>query len=215
VTATSLTASANLILESLTWKVRVLTAGQIERIMRVAGRQPPHVLTVINSLVASGLLETHKVAVVVVDPAEPLWTWSPGDPEPAYGHVLWQLERRWRSTQARRTTICWATQRAAQRFGGVAEFKNHASQVEHDLGTAAVLTRLHEIGSPMVAGWTGEMILNRDYRQAAWLGKRPDAAVVDNGVVSRVIEFCGQYTIRRLHGFHRHFRRFALPYDLW
>jgi hypothetical protein len=216
VTTTSLTASANLILEILTWKVRVLTIGQVRRIIQVGRRQPPSVAAVLNGLVAAGLLETQKVVLVVVEPAQPLYTWMPGDCEPAYGRILWQLEKRWRRTEARRTTICWATETAAHQFGGVAEFRNRASQVEHDLGTAAVFTRLHEIGSSLAARWIGEMILNRDYgRRTAWLKKRPDAVIFDNGVASKMIEFCGQYSIRRLRRFHCHCRRYALPYDLW
>jgi hypothetical protein len=105
---------------------------------------------------------------------------------------------------------------AARRFGGVADFARHPSQIEHDLGTAAVLARLHESRPDAAADWVGEMILRRDFmRTAPWLKKLPDAAIFSNGRVVEFAEFGGQYTTRQMRRLQSHCQRFAIGYSLW
>ena len=53
-------------------------------------------------------------------------------------------------------TICWATEKADRLCGGIAPFAGHANQVEHDLGTASILARLHKISPATAACWVGE-----------------------------------------------------------
>ncbi|NQU19776.1 MAG: hypothetical protein HQ567_00725 [Candidatus Nealsonbacteria bacterium] len=116
----------------------------------------------------------------------------------------------------RTVTICWSTRRAAQWQGGLAPFRQHAGQLEHDLGTASVLTALYETDPPSAEQWVGEDILRRDFTgRERCLKKIPDGAIVADDRVTKVIEFGGQYSSGRLRRFHQHFARYRVPYDIY
>ena len=159
----------------------------------------------VGRLANSGLLQSNTTALTFIEASAPLWIWQPGEFRPDYHGLAWQLEKRWQRAHPRRLTICWATDRAARLFGGVAEFSKRASQVEHDLGTASVLAQLYEEHPELAARWVGEMILRRDYApRQRWLRKIPDAAILDDDRPVTLIEFGGQYSVEHLRRFHRH-----------
>ena len=171
---------------------------------------------VIRRLAIAGLVDFTTTAAVFPEVNEPLWTWTPADVAPPYDSLAWQLERRWREIRPRRVTICWATKKAARLCGGTASFSQHLSQLEHDLGTASVLTRLHESRPSDAAHWIGEDILRRHYAAGQrWLRKIPDAALIEDGRVLVIIEFGGQYPAIRIRRFHEHCQKHRLTYELW
>ena len=110
-----------------------------------------------------------------------------------------------------------AGRRAARRHGGLTHFAARASQLEHDLGTASVLVRLHETRPELAADWVGEDILRRDFSpECPALKKIPDGAIVRRNEILRVVEFGGQYDASRLRRFHSHFgKKHQIGYDLW
>ena len=215
-TTIRLTEQTEYLLESLTWKVRGLTIEQFERIHRAKFDSLSGLRRDLDRLERADLVRSTATALVLLEPVAPLQSWRPGEGPIDAPEICWELERRWRSARARRTKVYWATELAAHQFGGVADFAKHPSQIEHDLGTAAVLARLHELRPAAAVAWTGEMILRRDYvSRVAWLKKIPDAAIISDGHVTEFVEFGGQYSAGQLRRFHQHCRRFAIPYTVW
>jgi hypothetical protein len=200
--------------EHLTLKCRCSTVEQIGRLLAAHSFDPQTALSIVRRLASSGMIQHSTTAVVLPEPMAPMFIWTPGWRQPNFKAIAWKLERRWTATTSRSATICWATEIAARLFGGIACFQQHGTQMEHDLGTASILIRLHET-SPLQAGqWISEDILRRDY----FKGRRsihsvPDAAIVENGCIVKWIEYGGQYRVRRLQRLHRHCR--TLPYELW
>ena len=167
-------------------------------------------------LTKPGFVRTRTTALTFVEVCSPLAGWHRGDGDPDYQALAWRLEDRWRKARSRRVTICWATEKGARLVGGVADFPTHASQVEHDLGTAGILTRLWETEPHVAAKWVGEMILRRTCgSHADWLKKVPDGAVMDRDAPRELHEFGGQYSAQRIRRFHEHCRRHHLTYRLW
>jgi len=211
------TSPAGFVLHELTWSVRVLTAEQLRRML--VARHGPSVSTrsLTRSLRAEDLVSSTRVAVAFYEASERIASRSLGQTVPNLGALAWQLEKRWRNVCSRRVTIFWATQRAARLFGGVANFDRHASQLEHDLGTASILVRYHESYPELADRWVGEDILRRDFApHHRSMSKIPDAAVVLKNRIVRVIEFGGQYSARRLRRFDAHFHnKHSIPYDVW
>ena len=209
------TRSIDLLLGDLTWRVFAYTAEQVQRVLDARLSRPPSAGNLIRRLAREGLVESQTTALTFVEPSEPLWTWNPGRAAPDGAALQWRLDRRWRDARPRRVTLCWATAEAARLFAGLAPFDAHTTQVEHDLGTAGVLVALHETRPGWADRWVGEAVLRRDYGRKAWLKNRPDAAVLESQEVLRFVEFGGQYKADRLRRFHKHCRRFQLPYELW
>jgi hypothetical protein len=214
--AVQLNSNVTLVLESLTWAVRLFTLDQVQRILGTGHSGPPLADGLIRRLSAARLVGLLTTAVTFPEVSAPLFAWSPDQPGPDIRALAWQLKKRWRSIRPRRVTICWATEKAARLFGGIAPFDRRMSQLEHDLGTASVFTRLRETRPDFAAKWVGEDILRRDYAgRASWLRKIPDAAIIDGVRVITVIEFGGQYPVERIRRFDRHCRRHHLSYELW
>jgi len=208
--------SAQLVLETLTWDLRIATVEQLQQILNARLRRPTSARSVIRQLHRKGFAETVWSVVALPEITSPLLAWAPPLPAPSFGSLAWILEERWARVRPQRISLCWATRRAALHTAGVACFQRRASQVEHDLGTAAVYTHLWQSRGLLHCEWVGEDILRRDYASSSrWLTKIPDAALFSDGEVQRVIEFCGQYSIKRLRRFHAHCQKHRLAYQLW
>ena len=173
--------------------------------------------SLVYRLRARGLEALCRTVATFYEAVEPICVWNPGQPPPDFGALAWLLEKRWRNVKTHRVTICWATPRAARLFGGLANFAGRASQLEHDLGTASVLVRLHQTRPEVTADWVSEDILRRDFAPACpALKKIPDGAIVQRNRIIRVAEFGGQYDAPRLRRFHSHFgKKHGIGYDLW
>lgn len=212
-----LTEQAELIAEHLTLKCRCSTVDQLERLLAALSLDAQMALPTVKRLASLGMIQYSTTAIVLPEPMQPQFSWTP-DPRdrqmPNFGPITWDLQRRWSTTPSRSRTICWATEKAARLFGGIAHFQQHGTQMEHDLGTASILVRLHETSPIQASQWISEDILRRDH----FHGRRsirsiPDAALVENGCIIKWIEYGGQYRVRRLQRLHLHCR--TLPYELW
>jgi hypothetical protein len=211
------TSAAGFVLRGLTGLVRVMTVLQVQRALAARHGNSFSVRSLVHRLRAESLICVGRTAAAFHEATQPIASRSLGQPEPDFGAVAWQLERRWRSVTTRRVSICWATSRAARLVGGLAPFDRRASQLEHDLGTSSVLIRLLE-GQPELADqWVGEDILRRDFApHCPSLKKIPDAALVPQDKIVRVIEYGGQYSAARLRRFDTHFyNKHGIPYDIW
>ncbi len=206
----------SLILEMLTWSVRCITLEQLQSILTARLSQNVSAAHGVRRLLQSQQIETTPAVITVAEVASPLLTWRPGQDAPRYQKLAWPLEKRWKSVQPRRATLCWATEKGARRTAGIAGFSCRSVQMDHDLGTSAAYTRLWHTSPTVASGWIGEDILRRDYApRERWLRKIPDAAIYREGRVQLVIEFGGQYSVERLRRFHEHCRDHRLPYQLW
>jgi hypothetical protein len=208
--------SNRLVLFLLTWQLRVVTTDQLQRILTARFGLTTSAARTVRPLVREGLLNSARTAATFVESTSPLFVWTYGDKSPDPTALAWQLEKRWRQAQTRTVTICWSTRRAAQLLGGMAPFRGHAGQLEHDLGTASILTTFYETDPDSAAAWVGEDILRRDYSDGnPALKKNPDGAFVADDQIRQVIEFGGQYSARRIRRFHRHFARHRVPYAIY
>ena len=200
----------------LTWQLRVVTIDQLQRMLDARFKPSASAVRTVRWLVRQRLFQSARTAATFVEPTSPISTWPVGWPAPDFAPLAWKLEKRWRQVPTRTVTICWSTRRAAQWQGGLAPFRQHAGQLEHDLGTASVLTALYETDPPSAEQWVGEDILRRDFTgRERCLKKIPDGAIVANDRVTKVIEFGGQYSSGRLRHFHQHFARYRVPYDIY
>lgn len=206
----------SMILEILTWSVRCITLQQLQSVITARLSPKTSAAHGVRRLLQSQEVETTQTVITVTELVGPLFTWRPGHGAPCYAKLAWALEKRWKSVQPRRATLCWATEKGARRTAGIAGLSRRSVQMDHDLGTAALYTRLWQINPSLAQHWVGEDILRRDYvPRERWLRKIPDAAIYWEDQVQLVIEFGGQYSVERLRRFHEHCRNHQLPYQLW
>jgi len=200
----------------LTWQLRVITVDQLQRMLDAQFEPPGSATRIVRQLVRQGLLSSARTAATFVEATTPICTWPTGQPARDFASIAWELEKRWRHARPRTVMICCSTRQAAQLLGGLASFRQHAGQLEHDLGTASVLAALYETSPASAEKWIGEDILRRDLAgRERCLKKIPDGAIVANDKITKVIEFGGQYPARRLRCFHQHCARYRVPYDIY
>ncbi len=202
-------------LDTLTWRGRVATPGQLCRLPAVDHLSRGACLRHLGRLRQLGLVATSPLGLRIVQVNEPLHTWDPGDDEPDFQGLAWKLEQRWSKLSAARAIVCRATRRAARLTGGIGGRLRQPCAIEHDLGAmSAYIARCWRDPST-VTDWLGEDIVRRQF-SGEILRKVPDAAIVtpDNRLQT-LIEFGGQYSPRKLEAWHRHCRRQAVRYELW
>jgi hypothetical protein len=111
--------------------------------------------------------------------------------------------------------VYWATRRAADMFGGTVPRLSRYDQFEHDLGVTNVLLARARYAAANSEAWISEDLFRRRFT-GPLLQRVPDAAIIaPDGAVTTLIEFGGQYGIKKLKAFHAHCRRQAIPYELW
>jgi hypothetical protein len=151
-----------------------------------------------------GLLQRASASIRVRPaPSEPLVTWQPGVPFPLTpGQVEYRLRKAWESAPVRRLTVVYATQKAANLYGGRGGEIRKPLQISHDLLTAAVFYRYRNIHE-----WVGEGVMVGDYR--------PDAALVGQGNIARVIEIGGLYPAERIRRMVLACHEAQIPMEIW
>lgn len=208
--------SDNLVLETLTWCVRCAMLEQLQSILDVWVGGRSSAAGAIRRLVKGGEIESRSAVVSLPEVARPLFIWMPRQAPPNFHALAWSMEKRWKAARPRRVVLCWATKQGAKRTGGLACFPERATQVEHDLGTAAVYAYFCQTQPLLAEGWVGEDILRRDFTaRERWLSKIPDAAIFRDERLQYIIEFGGQYSVKRLKRFHKHCQNHNLPYMLY
>lgn len=202
------------ILLALTHKVRLITATQAARTWWT---QTPSGLSSarreLAGLSAAGFLDQNRVvAHPEIELAEPVATWTPGDPDPNTDRIAYRLQSRW-TEPSRSAVVFFASRQAAKHFGGVAAGLPRLHQAGHDLHLASVYFRLYRADPETAASWITEDLLPRPERAGE---KLPDAVLKDStGRIVRVIEFGGAYDARRVSKFHVFCAAHGYPYDLW
>lgn len=170
--------------------------------------------TRLRALERSRLLNRQNVQAIVLPPLRrPLVQWQLGEWIPDFGAVAWLLQKRWRS-ELKSTTVYFATERAARRFGGRRLGRiPRAFQVSHDLGVAEMHFALRRLNPGVSELWVDEDRL-APFRRGE---KLPDAVLARTADTTPllVLEFGGSYGKHRLQGFHDDNEERGLPYQIW
>jgi hypothetical protein len=202
------------ILLALTHKIRLITPTQVARTWWTATASGlSSARRELSALKAAGFLRQSRViAHPEIELAEPVATWTPGDPEPNPDRIAYRLQSRW-TEPSRSAVVFFASRQAANHFGGAGGTLHRLHQVGHDLHLAAVYLRLHQVDPTTAAAWISEDRLPRPERPGE---KLPDAVLKDPaGRIYRVIEFGGAYDARRVSKFHTFCAAHGYPYELW
>jgi hypothetical protein len=201
------------ILETLTLRVRTLSAAQIAD--HWFGGQIDSVGSAnrrLKQLEIAGLLHRLEMfARPLPKLNQPMTRWVPGDAEPELGNLSYQLVKRW-NRPASMTRICIATKTAGTLCGGHGGRRPRNSEASHDLGLASVFLRHIANNAQAAANWLSEESLR--YRGFGDHMRLPDAMVEDDRG-STIIEFGGAYSAQKLRDFHGFCQREGLAYEIW
>ncbi|MBX9584625.1 MAG: hypothetical protein K2X87_30350 [Gemmataceae bacterium] len=165
-----------------------------------------------------GLLARYTLPVQAAAGVALFYRWSPGDPDPDFGPLAWELSRRWAAVESRRVVFYTATATAARRYGQtVRNPLRSASAVAHNLGLGQVFDHFDLYHPALAAAWVAEEVV------AAARGhgeKVVDSVVVDSTATPALaIEFAGSSYAHsngeRLREVHRDCALRRLPYEMW
>jgi hypothetical protein len=196
------------------FKARRFTFTQQVRLCALYGvRSEEVVRRTLRELISAELLE---FADVLAKPMLPLlswhFCWHPGDPEPDFSALAWDLEKRWKLA-LEPVRIYFASQKCRQIFGGVTKGKPKTqSQLSHDLHVSGVWLRLAETSPALAKAWVHEDELESEYEDGE---SRPDAVLYEKGRPTCAIEFGGGYPADKLESQHLGCAERNLPYQLW
>ena len=195
-----------LLLDLLTWRVRLATADQLEAFQHLSAVR-------VRQLLASGFVRSTSMVLSIISPCEPLFRWNPGTNPHSFSALAYQFEKRRGVSPRRKNRIYWATAKAVRLVGGVGGRVRQPLQVEHDLAMTEVFLRRRRLDDETDAQWLGEDCYRLLYRPR---GKVPDGVLCNSeGKVVLAIEFGGAYSARRIRQFHRHCDQLRLPYEIW
>lgn len=144
----------------------------------------------------------------------PVFSWAPGDKDPPFGRIAYQLQVRWRRPLVA-TSIVIATKEALRRFGGyIGDRLPRPSETTHDIHLSSVYLQLLADDPAKARFWVSEHQL---YAEGHGRHERlPDAIIRSRsgrGNEKLIVEFGGAYTKSKLQQFHDEFKR--LRYEVW
>lgn len=206
---------ATVILDALALRVHLLSLPQIAGIWWGNNKHPlAGARRFMDRLVESGLVARKILyAYPMIELSAPVVRWRPGDFEPDFGAVAYQLQSRWPDLPEQSIEVYTSTPRLANRMGGFNGRIQHRDQVTHDLHMSQLY--LHYATSNLLAGrqWMGEELRKRGQEYGE---KLPDAVLVDEtGAQNCAVEFGGRYPKKRVRDFHDHCVTQRLAYELW
>ncbi len=205
------------IFDALTLRIRLLSLDQIASTWWDTTSHPVrNARRHLNRLCVAGRLKCRTIPTYpMIDLAEPIFSWRPGDPQPTdaeLGAIAYRLQSRWPDTPQRPTVIYTATPSMANRLGGFDGRIQHRHQVTHDLHLTELYLRLLREEPDRARRWAGEELAKPTQGHGE---KLPDAFLCDdNGRPVHVIEFGGRYPKHRVRDFHEYCSTNGLSYDL-
>ena len=201
------------ILIALTLKVRLLSLHQIARTWwKDSATGIANTRKRIKQLEDAGYIARVTSHIHPELPLEaPLIVWRPGDPDPNFQAIAYQLKIRW--NQAIQPTLIFiATQKAARVFGGFGGKLHKPLQTTHDLHVGSIYLKLLQTDPEAAKAWISEEQFAPERRHQ----KLPDAVLQDaSGAIVLVIEFAGSYDAKHVERVHVDSVKRALPYELW
>lgn len=208
----TLTSPDLLVLEFLTWRLRVATSEQMQQAL---GQGPRGWERRRERLVQQQWIRTRAIVLPVIAVEEPLAICWPRDAVPDCDALSWHVTQRWTTAQARSVQLIWATQHAEAIVGGKSGIARQPLQVVHDLGTAAVFFQRRRRIPDAAERWLCEDLFRVLYPKLA-KSKVPDAVILDeDGHVQSAVEFAGGYSATRLRRLFQFCRQRNWPIELW
>lgn len=201
----------------LTRQVRAIALDQASRIVGSTEASKWSITSLLARLLDAGTIQTSRMVVAYPRVQDRIALWHNRRETPDHEKTRWQLLRRWSEVKPVTTAVYWATPKGERLHGGIAGLLNHTWQLEHDLGTAEVLTLAYEQKRKWASDWIGEDLLKREHPELVkQLQAMPDAVTLDAyGGIFKAIEFGGQYSVRRLKHLHDAFARQSIRYEIW
>jgi hypothetical protein len=211
------TRQTELLLRVLTRQVRAITLDQATRIVGSTAASKSSITSLLAQILDAGTIQTSRMVVGYPRVQDRIVLWHKRRDTPDHEETRWQLLRRWSEVKPVTTRVYWATSEGERLHGGVAGLLNHTWQLEHDLGTAEVLTLAYELKRRWASDWIGEDLLKREHPELVkQLQAMPDAVTLDaHGGIFKAIEFGGQYSVHRLKHLHEAFSRRSIRYEMW
>ena len=196
------------VVRALSIQVKYLTIEHIARgwFFEVAEPQPK-ATQLVDSLVRSGLVVADIIEIYDIPmPPGPLFEWKPLQPTPAFeqfSQLAELLANRW-SNLLRTVTIYQASREAANLFGAsTVDSTKRSSDWSHDLFISDVFLRYRQTRKPDAANWLGESFVPKFGTKIKGM-KDPDAFLLIDGRIERVVEIGGKYTAEHLLALHDH-----------
>ena len=161
-----------------------------------------------------GFLVSHRLNSRTPPPVEkPLVVWNPGQDQPRFTGVAYQLTKRW-LRQGTRIRMCYF---AGPKFEAVSGIHcktkpSHPLQASHDLGLAELYLHFRSERPGDANRWSGEHVRG----PVELKNQQPDALLMDrSNEPAKAIEYGGLYNAKRLDRFHRWCQQRSIPYELW
>lgn len=197
----------------LLFQVRILERSQLKQLSPFNQLSDRCLYRGIQRLEQNGLLHVAQTVSVLPLLESAVINWCPGNEAPPLKTVCNQLRRRWRQWRPQRCVVFWASQYAVRCYGGVAGGTRQPLQLAHDLGTSAIFVQSTNDNPLRQKYWYGEDFMRQHPFAFPFM---PDAALLNQkGVPQQLIEFGGQYSLRKLQRWHKACEAFRLPYELW
>lgn len=204
------------ILWTLTRKIRLVTLDQAARTWWSSSPRPlAAAKSRLRRLSSDGLVRLVSVmAHPEIKLVAPVFSWAPGDKDPPFGRIAYQLQVRWRRPLVA-TPIVIATKEALRRFGGyIGDRLPRPAEVSHDVNLSSVYLQLLADDPARARFWVSEHQL---YAEGGGRNERlPDAilrSARNRPDGNLIIEFGGAYTKSKLQQFHSEFSAFR--YEVW
>jgi hypothetical protein len=166
----------------------------------------------------AGLLARYTLPVQAADAVGVFYRWSPGEPDPDFGPLAWELSRRWAAVEPRRVEFYTATATAARRYGQtVRNPLRSPAAIVHNIGLGQTYAHFAEFHPDLADAWVAEEVI----AEARGYGEKVvDACIVDSTATPALaIEFAGSsYAAsngERLREVHRDCALRGLPYEMW
>lgn len=161
----------------------------------------------IQEQVRLGLVETFQIIGKPVREVELVST-SGGD----FAELSREACRRWERIQPVPLTVVTATRKLRNIFGGSPRIRFRSmAQIPHDLAVATVCLKLRREDPQAFEHWLIEDELEAPgFREA-----QPDAAIVREQTIQRVIEFASCYQAEKFEKLDRTFRPQGIPYEVY
>lgn len=211
--ALRLTGRDEAILDALTRRVRVFSVFQVARHWWPGQRHGTEsALARLTVLESAGLLkEVTEWAHPELNLVIPILSWKPADGVPNLGQVSYRLKSRW--TEAPTPVRGFiATRSAGAIFAGSGGRQPRPSEMTHDLHLAAIFLRILSESPRIAQSWVSEAA---QHAAGAGRNERLPDALIKTRLGTRVLEFGGAYSKRKLAEFHAYCSERSLPYEIW
>jgi hypothetical protein len=196
---------------TLARRVRLMTLDDLVRVWWADSYSYQTAWHRLRELARGDWVQLGRLNLRTVPATDPLFVWSPGQPDPDAEVVSHLARSRW-SGAAVPSAVVIAGRRAANVYGSTAGRLPAVNHRDHDAHLGAVYAAYRERRPNEAADWVGE-----DARpKAGFRVKDPDALLVDaTGRTYRVVECAGGYTPDQVQAFHAHCADRELPYEFW